>query len=104
MSNWKDLFTNRDRRFFPEVVVPLARDPPSVTMDTSEKSGKDPLDGSGSNSSLNHGSIQEKGVASVPATTTLTYETLQAEIESGVVASGHDTIYDRTFDLQLECF
>ncbi|KAJ5101989.1 hypothetical protein NUU61_004211 [Penicillium alfredii] len=95
MSNWKDLFTNRDRRFFPEVVVPLARDPLSVTMETSEKSGKDPLDGSGSNSSLNHGSIQEKGVASVPAITTLTYETLRAEVESGIVASGHDTIYDR---------
>jgi len=87
--NWKDLFTNRDRRFFPEVVAPLARDPTFVSEDL-------PIDAWGCNSSLNRGSLQEKGVAGVPATTKLTLEALRTEIESGVVVSGHDILYDRT--------
>lgn len=84
MLNWKDLFTNRDRRFFPEVVVPLAHEPTVVSEDAL-----------GSNSSLDRGPLQEKGVAGVPTTSKLTLEALRAEVESGVVVSGHDTLYER---------
>ena len=84
MLNWKDLFTSRDRRFFPEVVVPLAHEPTFVSEDAL-----------GSNSSLDRGPLQEKGVAGVPTTSKLTLEALRAEVELGVVVSGHDTLYDR---------
>ncbi|KAL2842620.1 major facilitator superfamily domain-containing protein [Aspergillus pseudodeflectus] len=73
MPNWKDLLTNRDRDFYPEVVVPLARDSTSAV-----------------NEAKNEANAQEKGVAGA-----LTLESLRAEIEAGVVVSGHDSVYDR---------
>ncbi|RDW93482.1 MFS transporter [Aspergillus mulundensis] len=73
MPNWKDLLTNRDRDFYPEVVVPLARDSTAPVTE-----------------SKNEANAQEKGVAGE-----LTIESLRAEIESGVVVSGHDSAYDR---------
>ncbi|KAL2787691.1 major facilitator superfamily domain-containing protein [Aspergillus keveii] len=73
MPNWKDLLTNRDRDFYPEVVVPLARDSTSTV-----------------NEAKNEANAQEKGVAGP-----LTLESLRAEIEAGVVVSGHDSVYDR---------
>ncbi|KAL3488160.1 major facilitator superfamily domain-containing protein [Aspergillus germanicus] len=73
MPNWKDLLTNRDRDFYPEVVVPLARDSTSAVNETK-----------------NEANAQEKGVAGP-----LTLESLRAEIEAGVVVSGHDSVYDR---------
>jgi hypothetical protein len=75
MPNWKDLLTNHDRDFYPEVVVPLARDSTSTA-----------------NEAKNEANAQEKGVAGP-----LTLESLRAEIEAGVVVSGHDSVYDRTF-------
>ncbi|KAJ5377962.1 uncharacterized protein N7496_005371 [Penicillium cataractarum] len=81
--NWKDLFTNRDRRGFPEVVVPLASGSAPKTQDA------------GSNSSLDRASLQENGASGVHAGTTLTLEALRAEVESDIAASGHDTVYDR---------
>ncbi|KAJ5155268.1 hypothetical protein N7492_008071 [Penicillium capsulatum] len=98
MPNWKDLFANRDRRQFPEVVVPLASDatPRDANADSHAKSKDVPADGSGSNTSLDRGSLQEKNVIGSPTTTTkLTLETLRAEVEADVVASGHNTVYDR---------
>ena len=86
--NWKDLFTNRDRRGFPEVVVPLASgSAPKIQEATI----------SGSNSSLDRVSLQEKGTSGAHAGTTLTLEALRAEVESDIAASGHDTVYDRMY-------
>lgn len=113
MPSWKDLFSNTDRRFFPEVVVPLARDPNSVTLESNASANanananadaekKDtPSDhppAYRSESSPDRSSLQEKGVAAVPASASgeLTLESLRAEVEAGVVVSGHDSIYDRT--------
>jgi hypothetical protein len=107
MPSWKDLFSNTDRRFFPEVVVPLARDPNSVTLESNANANanaekKDtPSDhppAYRSESSPDRSSLQEKGVAAVPASASgeLTLESLRAEVEAGVVVSGHDSIYDRT--------
>lgn len=86
--DWKDLFTNRDRRVFPEVVVPLA-------SGTAPKIQEATI--SGSNSSLDRVSLQEKGTSGAHAGTTLTLEALRAEVESDIAASGHDTVYDRMY-------
>lgn len=95
MPNWKDLFTNRERRPFPEVVVPLARS-------QSEKSAQDANvnDNVPSDNSLDRASVQEKGAGVVPKSTELTLESLRAEIEAEIEAagSGHDTAYDRTLN------
>ncbi|KAL2845930.1 major facilitator superfamily domain-containing protein [Aspergillus pseudoustus] len=73
MPNWKNLLSTRDRGLYPDVVVPLARDSTSAV-----------------NEAKNEANAQEKGVAG-----SLTLESLRAEIESGVVVSGHDSVYDR---------
>lgn len=97
MPNWKDLFANRERRQFPEVVVPLASDPTPRDPNTSHAKNKDHPTDTGSNTSLDHGSVQEKGVVGTPTITTkLTLETLRAEVEADVGSSGHDSAYDRT--------
>ncbi|KAI9933757.1 hypothetical protein ASPWEDRAFT_105998 [Aspergillus wentii DTO 134E9] len=96
MPNWKDLLANRDRRQFPEVVVPLARAPataPPAYEPNAEKNEKN-VD-SESNASHDRASLQEKGAGSVPACSTLTVEGLRAQVEAEVAASGHDTVYDR---------
>ncbi|KAJ5676222.1 hypothetical protein N7462_009119 [Penicillium macrosclerotiorum] len=80
--NWKDLFTNRDRRGFPEVVVPLSRGSVAESKD-------------GSSTSLDMASNQEKGASGPLPDGVLTLEALRAEIEADMVASGHDTVYDR---------
>ncbi|KAE8155235.1 major facilitator superfamily domain-containing protein [Aspergillus avenaceus] len=87
MPDWKDLFTTRDRRFYPDVVTPLARD-------TTYTASRDPTDTSGLNST-NAESLQAKGVAGAHATTQLTLDELRAEVEQGVIVSGHDSSYDR---------
>jgi hypothetical protein len=86
--NWKDLLTNRDRRGFPEVVVPLACGSAAKTQDIAN---------GGSISSLDRASLQENGTSGVHTGTTLTLEALRAEVESDIAASGHDTVYDRMF-------
>lgn len=97
MPNWKDLIANRDRRQFPEVVVPLASDPTPHDPAISYAKNKDhPTDGSASNTSLDRGSLQEKGVVGAPTITTkLTLEALRAEVEADLVSSSHDSAYDR---------
>lgn len=87
MPNWTDLLSNSDRRFYPEVVVPLAHD--TTTTVTAKKS-------SSPSPSSDESSLQEKGVSGP-----LTVEGLQTEIEAGVVASGHDSAYDRMHDAVL---
>lgn len=85
--NLKDLFTNRERRHYPEVVVPLPRGcGPSLKMATSDDS-KDSLD---------RASRQEKGDE-------LTVESLRAEVEANLVATGHDSVYDRMSLVQPIC-
>jgi hypothetical protein len=85
MPNWKELLINKDRRGFPEVVVPL-------TQGSAPLRPKDESDGS-----LDRASLQEKGVSGVHSGTTLTIEALRAEVEDSIAATGHDTAYDRTF-------
>lgn len=79
--NFKDLIQNRERRQFPEVVVPLESTPAPTKDD----------------SSLDRASSQENGSGAGPEKrSTLTLEALREEIDSSIAASGHDTIYDRT--------
>ncbi|KAJ5748806.1 uncharacterized protein N7511_010502 [Penicillium nucicola] len=85
MPNWTKLFSNSERRQFPEVVVPLAHG--SAT--------KDAYTNDNSNSGLDRSSSQEKGVAGSVATGELTLEALRAEIMADIEATGHDTVYDR---------
>lgn len=98
MPSWKSLFSTSEGQFFPEVVVPLERDPTSVTLESNvEMNDRKSGDSPGYGSTSDRGSVQEKGAAAVPATGKLTVESLRAEVESSVVASSHDSIYDRTF-------
>ncbi|KAJ6120418.1 hypothetical protein N7523_004698 [Penicillium sp. IBT 18751x] len=83
MPNWKELFTNKDRRGFPEVVVPLAQG-------SAPQRPKDESD-----CSPDRASLQEKGVSGTHSGTTLTLEALRAEVEEGIAATGHDSAYDR---------
>lgn len=95
MPTLKSLFTNTERRLFPEVVVPLPRDSHHVTSESSgEKTDSPSSQPPGYSSNSEPGSIQEKGVAA-RTSGGLTFESLRAEIEEGVVAGGHDSIYDR---------
>jgi hypothetical protein len=94
---WKDLFANRNRRHFPDVVVPLASSShaPSPSSPEPDAEKKPDADG-GSNTSLERASCQEKGTAAVPTySTPLTLEELRTQVENEVSASGHDSVYDR---------
>lgn len=96
--NWKDLLANRDRRQFPEVVVPLANAPAPEKPIPEPYAEKKAISDDDSSSSLDRASSQEQGTVAVPTTyTTLTLEALRAQVESDVAASGHDSVYDRTF-------
>lgn len=104
MAQWKKLFSSSERTFIPEVVVPLPRDPASVTLESNAEKNDSPSDQPpGYRSSSDQGSRQEKGSASVPATGQRTVESLRAEVEAGVVVSGHDSIYDRMFASRGDC-
>jgi hypothetical protein len=84
--NFKDLIKNRERREFPEVVVPL-ESAPAPTKDD------------GFNTSLDRASSQENGSGAGPQKrSTLTLEALREEIDSSISASGHNTVYDRMFN------
>ncbi|KAJ5232904.1 hypothetical protein N7468_005860 [Penicillium chermesinum] len=86
MVSWKGLFVNRERRSFPEVVVPLAQGCAPKTKDTLEI---------GTSDSTDRASLQENGVSGSNVGTILTLEALRAEIEADLASSGHDTAYDR---------
>jgi hypothetical protein len=88
MPNWKELLANRERRQFPEVVVPLAHGSAPKINDSQDND---------SSSGLDRTSSQEKGTAGTRVSSTLTLEALRAEVEADINASGHDTAYDRTF-------
>jgi hypothetical protein len=91
MPNWKDLFANRERRQFPEVVVPLAHG----------SAPKDAYPSDNSNSGLDRSSSQEKGTAGSYSGGPLTLEALRVEVEADIGASGHNTVYDRMFNQRL---
>lgn len=88
MPNWKELFSNRERGQFPEVVVPFAHGSAPKPNDSQDND---------SSSGLDRVSSQEKGAAGTHASSTLTLEALRSEVEADITASGHDTAYDRTF-------
>lgn len=95
---WKKVFSSQERTFIPEVVVPLPRDPASVTLESDAEKNDSPSDQSPAyGGSSDQGSRQEKGSAGVPVPGQRTVESLRAEVEAGVVVSGHDSIYDRMF-------
>ena len=94
--NWKDLISNRNRRQFPEIVIPLASSNAPVHSSSESDSDKKSVTDGGSNTSIERASCQEKGTAVVPAySTSLTLEELRAQVENEVSASGHDSVYDR---------
>lgn len=73
-------FKGNDANEFPDVIIPLADGTPTKKSEA----GVDP-------------GLQEKGVS--PPTgeySPLTLESLRSEVEADMVASGHDTAYDRT--------
>lgn len=104
MANWtwKDLLTNRDRRQFPEVVVPLADAPAPEKPISHPYAEKKAVSDDDSNSSLDRASSQEKGTVLPTSYTTLTLEALRAHVESDIAASGHDSVYDRTLSISSE--
>ncbi|KAJ5948974.1 hypothetical protein N7454_002281 [Penicillium verhagenii] len=83
-TNWRNILANRDRRQFPEVVVPLERAPLKSRNDAND-----------SDNTQDAASVQEKGASAGYGQTTLTLEVLRAEILSETAASGHNTAYDR---------
>ena len=96
--SWKDIFTNRDRRQFPEVVVPLpdSRAPhnlpiPEPNADAEKKPDADDT----SNASIDKASSQENGVGAPPPYTSSSMEALRAQVDSEISISGHDSVYDR---------
>lgn len=91
MPDWKDLFANRERRQFPEVVVPLSHG----------SAPKDTYPSDNSNSGLDRSSSQETGTAGPCASGQLTLEALRAEVEADIGISGHNTVYDRMFNQRV---
>ncbi|KAJ5672737.1 hypothetical protein N7507_001864 [Penicillium longicatenatum] len=83
-TNWRDILANRDRRQFPEVVVPLENAPLQNKTDAND-----------SDTTQDAASLQEKGATAGHGHTTLTLEVLRAEILAETAASGHNTAYDR---------
>lgn len=76
----------RDRSQIPDVVIPLADAQNSIPL--AENDGE---------SNVNSLDSQEKGAGIATDCSTLTLEALRAEVDSSVAASGHNTVYDRTF-------
>jgi len=85
--NWRDILANRDRRQFPEVVVPLESAPLKPKNDIHD-----------SDNTQDAASLQEKGATAGHGHMTLTLEVLRAEILAETASSGHNTAYDRKFE------
>lgn len=98
MVNWTDLF-NRRRRNFPGVVVPLAKEAPAPeksTPNAENDTGSASDEKKTTDDRLAKANSQENGSSYGPqSSNTLTLESLRAEVESDVSASGMDTVYDR---------
>ena len=99
MPNWTDLFNSRKRQNFPGVVVPLAKDAPAPekpTPNAENDSGSASDEKKSTDDRLAKATSQENGSSYGPqSSSTLTLESLRAEVESDVSASGMDTVYDR---------
>lgn len=96
-------FSKQDHDF-PGVIVPLSDAPPhshpQTSHDPEKKVGPDEKTDTGS---LDRAPSAENGVGSIHSHQPshdgpLTLEILRAEVENDVVASGHDSAYDRTLD------
>lgn len=57
------------------------------------------IDANDSDNTQDAASIQEKGATAGHGQTTLTLEVLRAEILAETAASGHNTAYDRKFEM-----
>lgn len=99
MVDWKNLFSFRDRKTFPGVVVPLVNNTSAPAPEEKSTPNADDKLGSVADSnddSLAKASSQEKGTSYNPQSgKVLTLESLRAEVETDVSVSGHDTVYDR---------
>lgn len=91
-------FTRKEHSNYPGVVVPLAPSPertPSTASHTSVvDTDKKPSPDEKSDRSLDR---SETGIGPVPTSGPLTLESLRAEVENDLEASGHDSAYDRMF-------
>lgn len=96
-------FSKQDHDF-PGVIVPLSNAPahshPQTSPDPEKKVGPDDKTDTGS---LDRAPSAENGVGSIHSHQPshdghLTLEILRAEVENDVVASGHDSAYDRTLN------
>lgn len=93
-------FLWKDRQTFPGVVVPLADAPlPSYSEPNAET--KSNPDAKANLNTLDSASSQENGASPVPPSTELTIESLRAEVESAISASGVDSVYDRRYNWRL---
>ena len=77
-------FKKRGTPHFPEVVVPLP-------------AGRSPRPDSGKDDASSPDEKGDDSPPSYPGYAGTTMESLREEVESGLIASGHDTVYDRTF-------
>lgn len=90
MPVWINPFQQYDRRDFPDVLIPLSE----ALHDSQEPLGAPTPNGIRS-AKNGHGNT-------LPTDTNiLTFEALRAEVENDLVVSGHNTVYDRKFTLQL---
>jgi hypothetical protein len=91
-------FRKHDQTTFHGVVIPLSSAPSHARPESPALEKKGSPKEKPDDSSLDKAPSQENGsAASIPERSHLTIESLRAEIESDVAASGHDTAYDRMF-------
>ncbi|KAH3306740.1 hypothetical protein KXV87_008628 [Aspergillus fumigatus] len=89
-------FRKHDQTTFHGVVIPLSSAPSHARPESPALEKKGSPKEKPDDSSLDKAPSQENGsAASIPERSHLTIESLRAEIESDVAASGHDTAYDR---------
>jgi hypothetical protein len=90
MGRFLNPFRKYDVDDFPSVIVPLAKAPrhPSVIAENKRRASR---------ASIDSAANAEKGEKSVDGSETaeFTVEQLKAEVEEDIVASGHDSAYDR---------
>lgn len=90
----------KDRQNFPGVVIPLSSAPAHSHPNADTEKKIDPS--TEALKSLERAPSSEDGSAgSLPDTSHLTIESLRAEIDADVVASGHDSVYDRMCPLPV---
>lgn len=91
-------FHRHDHTTFHGVVIPLSSAPAHARPESPAVEKKGNSNVKTDDSSLNKAPSQENGsAASIPECSHLTIESLRAEIESDIAASGYDSAYDRMF-------